>query len=80
MQIIITEHQLDIIKNLLEVNAPLLDNGDVKDFGNPSEVGTSATVTDTTGEKKRGKDVYGDEIGKFVANQNWYGRLRYNRL
>jgi hypothetical protein len=76
MKIIITEQQLDIIKSLVEAEAPLLNNGDTKEYGDTSQTSTSATITDADGNPKPGKDVYSDEISKFSANQDWRGCLR----
>jgi hypothetical protein len=76
MHVIITERQLDIIKSLVESEVPLLNNGDTKEYGNTSQVSTSATITDADGNPKPGKDVYADEISKFQANQDWRGCLR----
>jgi hypothetical protein len=76
MRIIITEQQLDIIKTLVESEAPLLNNGDTKEYGDTSEISTSATITDADGNPKPGKDVYADEVSKFQANQDWRGCLR----
>lgn len=76
MHVIITEQQLDIIKNLIESEAPMLNNGDTKKYGDTSQVSTSATITNADGEPEPGKDVYADEISKFQANQDWRGCLR----
>ena len=76
MHVIITEQQLDIIKRLVESEVPLLNNGDTKEYGNTSQVSTSATITDADGNPKPGKDVYADEISKCQANQDWRGCLR----
>lgn len=76
MHVIITESQLEIFKKLVESEAPLLNNGDVKEVGDLSQVGTSAVITDADGNPKHGKDVYADEVSKFQANQDWRGCLR----
>lgn len=76
MHIIITEQQLDVIRNLVEAEAPMLNNGNTKEYGNPSEISTSSTITDADGNPKPGKDVYADEVSKFQANQDWRGCLR----
>ena len=76
MRIIITEQQLDIIKTLVEAETPQLNNGDTKEYGDTSQVGTSATITDADGNPEPGKDVYTDELGKTLANQDWRGCLR----
>ena len=76
MHIIITEQQLDIFKRLVEADTPQLNNGDTKEYGDTSQISTSATITDADGNPKPGKDVYSDEVSKFQANQDWRGCLR----
>lgn len=76
MRIIITERQEDIFKKLLEADAPLLNNGNTKEYGDNNKVSTSATITDADGNPKDGKDVYADEISKFQANQDYRTRIR----
>lgn len=71
MHIIITEQQLGLMKRIVESESLMLNDGDVEEYGNPSEITTSATITDTNGDIKPGKDVYGDEISKFEANNDW---------
>ena len=76
MRIIITEQQFDIIKGLVEAEAPLLNNGTTKEYGDTSEITTSATITDADGNPKPGKDVYTDEFAKTQADQHWGTALR----
>lgn len=75
-KIIISESQLEVLRKLVKEDAPLLDNGSVKEYGNPSEIGTSCTVDDADGNPKRGKDVYSDEVGKTTAYQGYFGSRR----
>lgn len=76
MHIIINEHQLGILKRLVESDAPLVDDSTTEEYGDLGKVSTSATITDADGNPKPGKDVYADEISKFLANQDWRGCLR----
>ena len=76
MKIIVTEEQIARVARILESDAPLLDNGTAKEFGDESEVGTSATLKDSEGNPKRGHDVYTDEVSKMLTNQTWFGSLR----
>lgn len=75
--IIVTESQfLKYQKYLTEDAGPLLDNGDVKEFGDPTQVSTSATVHNVEGKPKHGKDVYDDEVAHTLTYQNYFGNSR----
>jgi hypothetical protein len=81
MKIIISEHQLDLIRSLINEEAGvLLDDGSVKEYGDSSQIGTSAQLTDVDGNPKNGKDVYSDEIGKFSSRQQWSSFNRGKRF
>lgn len=68
--IILTEEQLNM---LIETeSAPDFEGGDVKEFGNSSEVSTTATVHDVDGNPKYGEMPIGDELGDFLAVHNWW--------
>lgn len=69
MELIINESQFELIQSLLEGDSPMLNGGNVKKYGNPSEVGTSAVVTDADGDPKPGEDVTSDEFGQTQSNQ-----------
>ena len=78
MKIIINESQLDIFQRLVEGEVQLNDGNVKKCEG--SEVGTSATITDSDGDPKNGKDVYTDEFAETQSNQNiWTGPVVFRR-
>jgi hypothetical protein len=56
-----------------------LDNGNVREKGDLSKVGTSATITDADGEPKNGKDVSTDDVSHELANQYWFGTYPLSR-
>jgi hypothetical protein len=81
MNVIITEQQLRLIEKLIkEEDGALLDDGSVKEYGDSSQIGTSAQLTDVDGNPKNGKDVYSDEIGKFASRQQWSSFNRGKRF
>lgn len=70
----LTENQFHLLKKLLENNsgAPDFEDGDIKEYGNPSEVGTTATVHDDEGNPKYGKMPTTDKISKRIIPQNYW--------
>ena len=44
-----------------------MNNGTTKEYGNESQIGTSATIHTTDGRPIPGKDVYTDEKSKTAA-------------
>lgn len=75
MKIIITESQLAVFKRLVEDDV-LLNNGNTNKYKD-SSVETSATIHDSDGNPKNGKDVTGDEFAKQQTCQNiWLGSIR----
>lgn len=75
-KIIINECQLSILERLVKEEGPLLNNGSVKEYGDTSQVGTSATVHTPDGDPEPGEDVYGDEISSTLAYQGYFGSPR----
>lgn len=74
MKITITESQLELFRKLNESEVQL-NGGNIKKYKG-SEVETSATITDSDGEPKNGKDVYADEFAETQSNQNiWTGPI-----
>ena len=65
--IIINEAQLALIEKLVKETTPLMNNGATKEYGNESQIGTSATIHTTDGRPIPGKDVYTDEKSKTAA-------------
>ena len=65
----LTESQLRLIS---EDDGPGYNNGDIHEFGGASEIGTSAVVHDEDGNPDFGDDVLTDELGDFLAVQNWW--------
>lgn len=76
MVIKLKEEQLKLLNMLIEGDAaPDFEDGDIKEFGNPSEVSTTATITDDEGNPKYGKMNDTDKLGDFLTKQNWWGRV-----
>jgi hypothetical protein len=68
-KISITESQF---KRLFE-NGPLLDDSsDIKEFGNPSEISTTAPIHDTDGNLEYGNPPDTDQVAKRLSYQNWW--------
>lgn len=66
----LTESQL---KRLVEIeSAPDFNNGDVKEYGSPSEISTTTTVHDSDGNPQYGHMPDTEEIGDSLAVQNWW--------
>jgi hypothetical protein len=76
MHIILNENQLTVFKKLAESDAPLLDDSNIVEKGDPSKVGTSAVITEPNGDPKMGKDTPTDKVSHTLANQDWRGALR----
>lgn len=74
--IIITESQLRTMEKWLREDHILLDDGDMQEFANPSQIGTSAKVTDQDGNITPGKDSYADEVTKTNSFQGFMGNAR----
>ena len=66
----LTESQLRLI---FEDDGPGYDDGSIKKFGDNTEIGTSAVVHDKDGNPEFGDMPETDEIGDFLAVQNWWG-------
>lgn len=75
-KIIINERQLSILEKLVKEEGPLLNNGSVQEFGDSSQIGTSATIHDANGDPKNGLDVNTDEVSKMDAYQGQFGNPR----
>ena len=73
---IITEEQEALIKEMIEEELPFMNNGDMREFGNDEEIGTTAIVSDSDGEAKPGKDVNSDEVAKQRSYQGFWGSPR----
>lgn len=69
----LNEGQMSILQKLLESEAaPDFEDGDIKEFGNPSENGVTATVHDDEGNPKYGKMPLGNKISKMMSPQNYW--------
>lgn len=76
-KIIISESQLALLEKLVkEEDGVLLNNGYVKEFGDSSQIGTSATITNSDGDPEPGEDVASDEVSKMAAYQGYFGNPR----
>lgn len=70
----LTEGQMKLFSRLIEgnVGAPDFEDGDIKEFGDSSEVGTTATVQDDEGNPKYGKMPTADKISSRLAPQSYW--------
>ena len=69
----LNENQLTLLNTLVESEiAPDFNDGDIKEFGNPSEVSTTATIRDNDGNPKYGKMPTGDKISKMSCPQSYW--------
>lgn len=69
----LNEKQMSIFANLIESeSAPDFEDGDIKEFGDSTEVGTNATIQDDEGNPKYGKMPIGDEISQRLCPQNYW--------
>ena len=71
----LNESQLSLLEKMLteaDDAAPDFENGDIKEYGDTTENGTTAIVHDDEGEPKYGKMPLGDKIGKFGCAQNYW--------
>lgn len=76
-KIIISESQLALLEKLVkEEDGVLLNNGSIKEFGDSSQIGTSATITNSDGYPEPGEDVASDEVSKMAAYQGYFGNPR----
>ena len=76
-KIIISESQLALLEKLVkEEDGVLLNNGSIKEFGDSSQIGTSATITNSDGDPEPGEDVASDEVSKMAAYQGSFGNPR----
>lgn len=71
--IIINEAQLSLIEKLVKETTTLMNNGTTKEYGNASQIGTSATIHTTDGKPIPGKEVYSDEKAKTAAFDGYFG-------
>jgi len=69
----INEGQISLLTKLIESeSAPDFEDGDIKEYGDSSENGTTATVQDNEGNPKYGKMPTGDEFAKTQTPQSWW--------
>ena len=70
----LTEGQLNMVAMLIEggSGAPDFENGDIKEFGDSSENGTSATIHDDEGNPKYGKMPTADKISSRMTPQSYW--------
>lgn len=70
----LTEGQMSLLNALLESeSAPDFNDGDIKEFGDPSENSTvPASISDDDGNPKYAEMPNTNKISKSLANQNYY--------
>ena len=66
----LTESQLRLISE--SDDGPGFNNGNIPEYMDSSEIGTSVVIHDEDGNPEFGDDVFTDEIGDFLAVQNWW--------
>jgi len=70
----LTEEQLHLVTALIESNggAPDFEDGDIKEYGDSTENGISATVHDDEGNPKYGKMPTADKISSRMTPQSYW--------
>ena len=70
----LNEEQLNLFTKLIEnqVGAPDFEDGDIKEFGDTTENGVTATVQDDDGNPKYGKMPTADKISSRLSAQNYW--------
>lgn len=68
----LTEGQLRIVTRLIEDTngAPDFEDGDIKEYGDTTENGPTATVQDDEGNPKYGKMPTADKISSRITTDN----------
>lgn len=75
----LNEEQLRLLSNLNESNAPDFEDGDIKEFGNPSEISSTETVQDDEGNPKYGKMPMADRVSKRMTPQSYWSQATNGR-
>lgn len=70
----LTESQL---KMLIESEIPDFGSGDVKEYGDSSEIGTTVTTRNTDDEPEYGKPMTTDDYSGSITPQNLFARKQY---
>lgn len=65
----LTESQL---KRLVEIETEPFNNGDIKEFGDSSEITTTVPTHDSEGVPQYGHEPISDEYADTAAVQNWW--------
>jgi len=79
----LTENQLHLFTKIIEsqTGAPDFEDGDIKEFGDSTENGTSATIQDDEGNPKYGKNPTADKISSRLTAQNyWANSMNGSRM
>ena len=69
----LNEEQMHLITRLCEADAaPDFEDGDIKEYGDSTENGTTAVVQDDEGNPKYGKMPFADKISHEQCPQNYW--------
>lgn len=69
----LNEHQMYLLKTIMEdASAPNFDDGDIKEYGDSTENGTTAVIHDDEGNPKYGEMPLGDEVTKEIPQNNYW--------
>ena len=76
----LTEAQLHLLNSIMESEAaPDFEDGDIKEFGDSSEVSATATVQDDNGNPTYGEMPFADKISKRMTPQSYWAQATNGR-